>query len=42
MAAVRLATAILANMPKPLIFPAVTEHRSTVIIAHGFGDSGNG
>ncbi|KAG6367609.1 hypothetical protein INS49_001802 [Diaporthe citri] len=29
-------------MPKPLIFPAITQHRSTVIIAHGFGDSGNG
>ncbi|KAL1866015.1 hypothetical protein Daus18300_006916 [Diaporthe australafricana] len=33
---------MFANMPQPLIFPAITEHRSTVIIAHGFGDSGNG
>ncbi|KAJ0123036.1 cyl-protein thioesterase 1 [Diaporthe amygdali] len=29
-------------MPQPLIYPAITEHKSTVIIAHGFGDSGNG
>ncbi|KAI3393200.1 hypothetical protein diail_4568 [Diaporthe ilicicola] len=33
---------MFANMPLPVIFPAITEHRSTVIIAHGFGDSGDG
>ncbi|KUI56089.1 Acyl-protein thioesterase 1 [Cytospora mali] len=34
--------AIFANMPPPVVFPPIIEHKSTVIIAHGLGDSGNG
>ncbi|ROW13619.1 hypothetical protein VPNG_04568 [Cytospora leucostoma] len=32
----------IANLPPPTVIPAITEHKSTVIIAHGLGDSGDG
>ncbi|KAJ4391642.1 hypothetical protein N0V93_005261 [Gnomoniopsis smithogilvyi] len=34
--------AMFSSMPPPLVFPALTEHRSTVVIVHGLGDSGHG
>lgn len=34
--------AMFANMPPPVVFPPITEHKSTVIIVHGLGDSGSG
>ncbi|KAK7734717.1 hypothetical protein SLS53_007823 [Cytospora paraplurivora] len=32
----------IENLPPPTVIPAITEHKSTVIIAHGLGDSGDG
>lgn len=34
--------AMFSNMPPPVVFPALAEHRSTVVIVHGLGDSGHG
>ncbi|ROV87810.1 hypothetical protein VSDG_09567 [Cytospora chrysosperma] len=34
--------AMFSHIPPPVVFPAITEHKSTVIIVHGLGDSGNG
>ncbi|CAN8097000.1 unnamed protein product [Discula destructiva] len=34
--------AMFSTMPAPVVFPALTDHRSTVVIVHGLGDSGHG